>query len=349
MDTDDSIKFTILTGDFSSGSSNSGSNGYNNVNTPLRNLGDKLLMINGNHDVWDAFLQSQQNATAYIKEKVTNKDVIWGDSNNIASYWYRDFIISNNSKLRIIGIDQYEYGSLQGSKYDTLYTQTQVDWIVLRLLELSSTDYLIIAMHEPPVNASTTNYQYNQEGMMDNNIVEKRRANKFCSSRLWVWDTSLSNGILLPTIIKAYENKESLSTTIQQLNSNTQTNVSSLSLTYDFSVITQPAKFLCYIGGHLHGEYAEYHPIQEFSDQLLLFVDNSNPSTLGNSSDIGQRSSNTANGSRQTGKLINKIELNFENQTINITRIGEQQALSYNGIESIIRNTIQFPFTKQTH
>lgn len=342
MDNDSDIAFTILTGDYSSGSG-SGSSSYSNVNSPLTNLGSKLLMVNGNHDVEDAFAKNQQNATAFLKGKVTNSEIVWGDSQGVASYWYRDFELSENSKLRIIGVDAYEFNTAYGSRYDTVYTQTQVDWIVARMMELRSTDYLIFAMHEPPVNSTVVDYAYNQEGKMDADIVAKRRANKFCSSRLWVWDTSLSNGNLLPMVVKAYQEQGKMARSLLQKNSLTRENILGLSLGYDFSE-TDPATFLCYLCGHLHGEYAEYHPNKQFNDQLILCVDNSNPSTLGSSSDIGARSSDTASGSRANGKLINEIALDFENRTITITRHGQQNALSYNGFAAVTRDTISFPF-----
>lgn len=350
MDNDSDIAFTILTGDYSSGSG-SGSSSYSSVNSPLTNLGSKLLMVNGNHDVEDAFAKNQQNATAFLKGKVTNNEVVWGDSQGVASYWYRDFELSENSKLRIIGVDAYEFNTAYGSRYDTVYTQTQIDWIVARMMELRSTDYFIFAMHEPPVDSTVVDYAYNQQGRMDEDIVAKRRANKFCSSRLWVWDSSLSNGNLLPMIVKAYKNRSRMATSLQQLNSLTRENILGLSLGYDFSAQSQqgqaqPATFLCYIGGHLHGEYAEYHPSSLYNDQLMLFVDNSNPSTLGSSSDIGTRSSDTASGTRSNGKLINEISLDFENRTITITRHGQQNALSYNGFAAVTRDTISFPFVK---
>lgn len=345
MDNDSDLAFTILTGDFSSGQYNSGASGYSNMNTPLTNLGAKLLMVNGNHDAWDAFLKSQQAATTYIKGKVTNNEVVWGDSQGVASYWYRDFQLSQTSKLRIIGVDAYEYDTAQGARYDTVYTQAQVNWIAARMMELRSADYLIFAMHEPPVNSTVVDYAYNQQGKMDEDIVAKRRANDFCSARLWVWDTSLTNGILLPLLVKAYQNRQQMGQMLMQRNSETLNDILTLNLGYDFTQAT-PAKFLCYLCGHLHGEYAEYHPNEQFQDQLILCVDNSNPSTLGSSSDIGTRSSDTASGTRSNGKLINEITLDFQNERITVNRIGQNAALSYNGFPALTRTTIHFPFVK---
>lgn len=338
MDNDSSLEFTFLTGDYT------GYNGsYANLTTAMQNLGSKLLMLNGNHDVYDGFSNNQPRATQFLKSVVTNQDVVWGDSQGVASYYYRDIRLSDISKLRIISVDAYDYRAGIGSRYDTVYSQDQIDWIVARMLELESTDYFFIAMHEPPVNASTTNYSYNVSGKMDDDIVALRRSNPFCSARLWVWDTSLSNGNLLPIIINAYMNKGHLAQVIGNKNSDTGEFVSFVNLSYDFESI-EPATFLFYLGGHLHGDFAEYHPT--YQQQLILLVDCGNSSTLGNSSDIGTRTYDTGNGTRSNGKLINEIELDFVNSYINITRIGQNAAGSFNGFPSLVRNSISFPFKK---
>ena len=343
MDADDSLMFTFLTGDYT---------GYDgstaNVVTPLQSLGDKALMLNGNHDVWDGFSQNQTNATTFLKSIVTNQNVTWGDSQGVASYWYRDFQLSITSKLRIISVDGYDYrvGSI-GSRYDTLYAQSQVDWIIDRLTELNPTDYFIIATHEPPVNSTVsdqTPYTYNVQGKMDDDIVAKRRSNKFCSSRLWVWDTSLSNGNLLPIIVDAYTNSRSINTSVLNTNTVTGATVSTINIVDDFSGYT-PATFLFYLGGHLHGDYVEYHPT--FQDQLILLVDCGSNTTLGSSSDIGSRSSDTSTGTRTDGILINEVMIDFSNERTRIRRIGQNSALSYNGFSAVTRDVIMVPFTKQ--
>ena len=338
LDSDNTLEFAFLTGDYS------GYNGsYSNVTTALQSLGQKILMLNGNHDVYDGFSNNQRNATQFLKSIVVNSDVHWGDTNGVASYYYRDVILSSTSKLRIISVDSYDYRLVTGSKYDTIYTQEQVDWVVARMMELRSTDYLIIAMHEPPVNASTIDYSYNVSGKMDDDIVALRRSNPFCSARLWVWDTSLSNGNLFPAIVNAYQNRLLMSTDIPNKDSVTGEMLSYIHCTYDFRSI-QPAAFLFYIGGHLHGDFAEYHPT--YQNQLILLVDCANSSTLGNSSDIGARVSDTANGSRGNGILINEVTIDFANRETRISRIGQNAALSYNGFPSITRTNITFPFVK---
>lgn len=338
MDNDSSLEFTFLTGDYT------GYNGsYANLTTAMQNLGSKLLMLNGNHDVYDGFSNNQPRATQFLKSMVTNQDVVWGDSQGVASYYYRDIRLSDTSKLRIISIDSYDYRAGVGSKYDTFYSQDQIDWIVARMLELEPTDYFFIAMHEPPVNAALTGGQYNVSGKMDDDIVALRRSNPFCSARLWVWDTSLSNGNLLPIIVDAYINKKQLGRTIGNKNSETGEFVSFVNLPYGFESI-EPATFLFYLGGHLHGDFAEYHPT--YQQQLILLVDCGNSSTLGNSSDIGTRASDTGAGTRSNGKLINEIELDFVNSYINITRIGQNAAGSFNGFPALVRSSISFPFKK---
>ena len=338
MDEDSSLEFTILTGDYT------GYNGsYSDVATSLQSLGSKILLLNGNHDIYDGFGNSQIDATQFLKSIVVNNDVHWGDMEGVASYYYIDVIISSSAKLRIISVDSYDYRLGTGSRYDTIYTKAQVDWVVERLMELSANDYVIIAMHEPPVNASTVDYGYNVSGMMDDDAVALRRANSFCSARLWVWDTSLSNGDLWPTIIDAYQRRQQMAGSVDNVDSSTKQVLSSIALVYDFRN-ANPATFLFYLGGHLHGDFAEYHP--RYQNQLILLVDCGNSSTLGNSSDIGVRATDTSQGTRSNGVLINKVELDFLNKETTITRIGQNDALSFNGFPAITRTSIKFPFIK---
>ena len=337
MDNDENVLFTILTGDYCAGNGS-----YSSITTALSSVGSKLLALNGNHDVYDGFGNNQGNATNFLKNYVNNMNVVWGDNDNIASYWYRDIIIDENSKLRIISLDSYDYVAGIGSRYDTVYSQKQIDWFINRINELSSSDFLIVSMHEPPVNATISDYAYNVTGKMDDNIVTLRRANDFCSSRLWAWDTSLTNGSLIPQIIDKYTKKQNAYFTVNNSNTNTGSVISSVNINADFTN-AEPATFLFYLCGHLHGDLCTYHPI--YGEQLMLLVDNGNPSTLGNSSDIGIRSSDTSSGYRSDGKIINKITLNFTKQIIKIKRIGQNMTESYNGFGSLVRDTITFPFT----
>lgn len=338
MDNDNSIRFTLITGDYS------GYDGsYSSINSSLTNFGDGLLMLNGNHDVYDGFNNNQRNATTFLKSKVTNQEVAWGDNSGTASYWYYDININKSSKLRIISVDSYDYQAGTGSKYDTVYSQQQVDWIVAKMMELRKDDYFIFAMHEPPVNSSTTDYQYNVNGKMDDDIVAKRRENNFCSARLWAWDTSLSNGELLPIIVNAYSSKHIIQQSMLNKNSDTGEIISTINCNYDFSSI-EPATFLFYLGGHLHGDLVSYH--HDYQNQLIILVDCGNPSTLGNSSDIGVRVTDTSSGTRTNGVLINEVSLDFVNKETTITRIGQNAARSYNGFPALTRSSITISFSK---
>lgn len=333
MDGNAAYLFTFLTGDYSAQAG-----GYGAVDAPLKAIGTKMLMLTGNHDIYNSFGSNQANATAYLKTIVTDPSVVWGDSNGVASYWYKDIATPDGGKLRILSMDGYDYrdGTGPGSIYDTIYSQAQVDWFIARIKELTASDYLIIATHEPVVNATITDasFQYNVPGKMDDSAVAKRRENDFCSARLWVWDTSLTNGAIWPTIIDAYLNKRELNSTVTNTNSYSGAVLSTLTLSEDFTNVS-PATFLFYMGGHLHGDVCSYHP--DFPEQLILLVDNANPSTLGNSSDIRTRSN---------GIMINDVTLNFSSKTILVERIGNNAAESYNGFPALTRTSISFPFVK---
>ena len=333
MDGNAAYQFTFLTGDYSAQAG-----GYGAVDAPLKAIGTKMLMLTGNHDIYNTFSSNQANATAYLKTIVTDPSVVWGDSNGVASYWYKDIATPDGGKLRILSMDSYDYrdGTGPGSIYDTIYSQDQVDWFIARIKELTANDYIIIATHEPVVNATITDasFQYNVPGKMDDSCVAKRRVNDFCSARLWVWDTSLTNGAIWPTIMDAYLNKRVLNTTVTNTNSYSGAVLSTLTLSEDFTNIS-PATFLFYMGGHLHGDMCSYHP--DFPEQLILLVDDGNPSTLGNSSDIRTRSN---------GIMVNDITLNFASKTIKVERIGNNAAESYNGFPALTRTSIMFPFVK---
>lgn len=334
MDGNDSYLFTICTGDFSAQAG-----GFSSVDAGMKALGTKFLCLIGNHDIYNSFSSNQANATAYLKTIVTDPSVVWGDTNGVASYWYKDVQTPIGGKLRIFSMDAYDYrdGVGTGAKYDTIYTQEQVDWFIARLLELTEDDFIIICTHEPVVNATIANdYQYNVPGKMDEDAVAKRRVNDFCSSRLWVWDSSLTNGNLFPIIINAYMNRLNLNTTVTNTHSDNGTVLSTLTLNHDFSNVT-PATFLCYLGGHLHGDMCSYHP--SYPQQLILLVDNANPNTLGSSSDIRNRGN---------GIIINDIKLQFSKRRIVIERIGNRYTEAYNNFPAITRLKITFPFEVAT-
>lgn len=329
MDGDDSIAFTILTGDYSHQTAG--------VSTELRssldNFGHEFLILTGNHDIKNTFANNQANATGFIKSVIHSDDVVFGDSNNVASYYYKDIALSFSSKLRIIVMDSYDYraGGIPAN-YDTFYTDSQMRWFVNLLKGLSGNDYFIVAMHEPPINSTPTSVSTSNP---EPSAAALRRANKFCSANLYEWDSSFSNGIICPIIVDAYQNSQHLKTRVNNVNSSTGVAVSDVYIDADFTK-GEKATFLFYLGGHLHGDMCAYHP--SYPNQLILLVDDANQSPLGSDSDIRTRSN---------GILINDVTIDFENQDTIITRIGQNAAEAANGFPALTRDTITFPFVRE--
>lgn len=233
MNVNNDIAFTILTGDYVKG----GVYGYNisthefnsssnkAISDKLKTLGStfdsRFLMINGNHDVWDAFGGNAPTSTAsyYAADylhTIMGNNVMWDtvtshqlsskNRPNISpSYWYSDYDITSKpgSKLRVIGIEQYEYRNNHGLiQWNTMVTQNQVDWIISTISALNPQDYFIIAQHTPPVDENR------------DTCTRSRRINNFCSANISVWSTSPTNASLLPLIVDAYKNCKSINQTV---------------------------------------------------------------------------------------------------------------------------------------
>lgn len=270
----------------------------------------KVLAVQGNHDAADTF--GKDKAVARTKmESINRNDVVWNEEQS-GCYWHKDFVLSNQSKLRFIGIDQYNYTDSNTGVYlySNVITQAQADWFVERLLELRPTDYVIVMLHEVPLPQTPPAASY-------------RQSNLFCSSRLFTWDSNHENcKDLWARIVNAYITRTSINLT---------TSASGLQITVneDFSGVN-PAKFLFFLAGHTHGDFVGYHP--SFGGVLILAIDTAQPTTQGRTSDL--RTSDTPveeSGSRNpsNGILLNEVTIDFVDKTITIERIGHKQTVAH--------------------
>ena len=345
MAADDSIQFVLGTGDFTSYGGS--------LSSSLKNALDsipegKLLMVAGNHDVYDNSWGSSISQTAttnWLKGYTT--DVVWGDGNGVASYWYKDINLGRN-KLRLIGLDQYEIDVVRKpSDYHTVYSQAQVDWFIARIKELSISDYLVIMMHEPPVQSRTTPDQY-AVGMrpVDNNDMERL----FVTSGLTDYANRRDEPSrhLFPRIMDAYLNRKSLSMTYNNLNGNSSS--PDVTINEDFR-LTLPCNFLFYVGGHTHCDNCGYLPNEEnetqggdWSKQLMLYITAADRSVSYASWDdlggTGTQLGTPASPSSESYR-INLVDIDFASQTIYIERIGDK-----NTVSGRVRTKNVFPFKK---
>lgn len=371
------VKFTIHTGDYVKDEDS----GYNSATdtftkatdeatkNKLRALGSefgsRFLLLNGNHDMYDAFggrsLSNIGNTTCKVGTKflhsILHDNVNWGDSydsneaDDVArsSYWYKDYPITNNSKLRIIGLDQYEYrtghnmndpsafnGRSFTSMYPTVYTQQQIDWFIQCLkgsddydsdtgtgiAPLTENDYLLIASHTPLVQW----YAFDPTGEhYEESAIRIRRLNKFCSSKVRTWFSSYYNGSLFPIIMNAYLHPDTdgtLDEIIYNMESSNESSVNNVELQATFE--DAPCTFLGYLCGHVHADIHCYHPV--YPDQLIMCIDCSN----GNNGIIGPVSDMRSDVRINGGITINEVTLDFDTKKICIKRIGNDYTNSYN-------------------
>lgn len=354
-----------------------------NFNTDTRDL----LVINGNHDIWGgvtganvaaANINTSTAATEKLYKIMGNK-VNWGGklrANNTKrtwSYWYKDYTIEVEGKssiLRIIGIDSYQcyrlstsastdgyvkhnvvyysYEDIERSSGDDIPVGNQIAWFADRIKDLGPNDYLLVALHEPPVAANhltsnDTPIDY-WKGTYTEGDNEGKIKNSFYSDNLINWGTAVNNGDIWPMIIHAYQNKERVTFEVSNKNSGSTeaTNCINVVGDEDFTNST-PCTFLGYLCGHKHADICCEHPKLEYNNQLIMCVDCSSDSSkaLGNSDILYKY---------RVGHpvLINKVTIDFSNKRIKIERFGNNQFTGANGSTSIgTRKSITFNFNAQ--
>lgn len=357
-DDNEGIDYVFVTGDIPAYGKNIGQTSQT-LQDDFGAIGDKFLMCVGNHDVYDYYNKNgQQYATTFAKGILGNR-VTWGDQSGVASYWHKDIMLSASRKLRIITLDQYELTVLNrypgNYEYFTEYSQAQINWFMDRLTELNAGDYLIVAMHEASVQSPSVPDPY-AVGLIDNNDPMKL----FVSERLQEFGNRMANGSarepqlsLFPRIMQAYLHKESLS-----LNYNNYGRSSSgydITINKDFSA-GHPATFLFWLCGHMHCDIVTYLPDEtnlnyngeagdDWSDQLLLDIAAADQYVnWASEDDLGGMVNNVIPSDAPSNDYtyrINKVELDFDNKTITVTRIG-----ACNTVGGRVRDEIEFPFVK---
>lgn len=290
-DYDADLAFAINTGDGTS-------------NTQMTNANNgKHYVIFGNHDASDVYSKNYANMVAAIRNWLPNPsvdtDFHFGGENK--AYWYKDFILSNGRKLRLFGTCEYEYFDGDGSYlYTSVVSQSQVDWLIAKLDELGEDDYFIVATHKPSVPSDSLG------------IKNRRNMNKFCSSNLWTWDTGGGAQVIFSKIVDAYKNKRKI-----ENYTNTAYN-SVVTINKDWTNAS-PATFLCFLCGHVHGDYHGSTP--DLSNLLMFDIDTCRASAGADDESDIPTSVRTANGNI----LINKVTVDFEHKRIRVDRIGSQE------------------------
>lgn len=350
------VDFAALTGDWTKYGTN---NTTTETKTAINSLKPKILMCPGNHDTYDNSHSGYGNAvadqvseTAWLKDCIGN-NVVWGDSNNVGGYWHKD-ITKEGKTLRIISLDQYCVGSTvyTGSdRYNTVYSQAEIDWLLNLLYNTPSSYYVIIMMHEPPVQSPTGSGT-------DTAAVNMAGENLFVSDCLKTFgnrrnETDLN---LLPRIMKAYLHQENLSFSYD--NYADRGGHGTLAVAKDFRNHV-PAHFLFYLGGHQHEDICGYIPYTDWADQLMIFVAAGDSSVrYSNQDDLlwnydWRYETSERYAQDEPSYRVNEVVIDFATRSITVTRIGNKTTApkdSTDGADrpngSRVRTTITFPFKK---
>lgn len=326
MANDSSISCLILSGDMDALSSEtpiSGSSYYtfNNALLGVKDAG-KLIVCVGNHDAGLNKGSFNGTQTKTQMSPWVGNYMQWDDRDEgVGCYWYKDYNLGKG-KVRVICVDQYEYPADYSQSYivnihaqDDYVSQAQVDWFVYCLRDLGEDDYFIVVLHEIPYFSPDSPKGQN-----------RRRENKFCSSRIGRWGVYSLDGTFFPAIVNAYTHKTSVQKVhnTRQLQSGSVVTVQTAAVNEDFSDVEgTPAKFLCYLCGHLHADWVGYHNL--YPDQLIMMID-SGKATADLPSDI--RLTDTEN-TRASAIMYNKVTVDVVKRTIKIDRCGQQQTCEH--------------------
>lgn len=290
--------------------------------------GKEILHIKGNHDAWETNAGKADNAETRLEgqcntrlmQPINDGHVTWGTIGTTKKgYWYRDFM-HNGVKLRIIALDEYQYGD-EGeyvpaynypNKYSKVYSTGQVAWIasLLRSASGDGVDYIIMVHHQPlytqhPVEVLNDFIHHGKVGS------EYSSGNTFTHSMFTYYNgdgTTIGNVDLPARIVDAYLHRKQLTYTC--LNGKS---TNSLEVSVDFRDVT-PVKFACHIGGHVHGDYCEYHPY--FPEQLCLTIGTTSTSQSSSYQDL------VRSGGGANNYAINRVTIDADRDVVEVERIG---------------------------
>ena len=338
-------------------------------------LDGKLLFVAGNHDVAQAysgdpallrhgvFDENDNLQYAGMDTYMDGSGAVFGSSDGC--YWHKrvDNVDGMGNRLWIIGICDFQkkYSStLTNSSITPYLSKEQGDWLCNILKGMGANDYFIIASHYPPFrkgDGDSTIKDYQRTTHIDKDLF---LSDRFPNGT----NTWLKGHSVLQAIVDSYLNRQNIqlrkTSESKWYPSQTSTNPyysgsSSINgefesleflgnTAYNFSGCS-PAKFLFFLNGHIHADLAYY--LCDFPYMLNLNIDTSHSGDTQNwAYDLSRKES----GNKLNGNwvLLNKVTIDFNNETIRIDRIGAQiTMITESGLnESRIRNNITFPFER---
>lgn len=294
MEEDDSIHFTVITGDLQL---------TDEMKGILKKSTAPVYLLLGNHDVYDDFSCDSILARNEYIFPFCGTAVNMGSEQS--SYWYQD-IVTDGASLRLISFDEYEY-SVVGNPIEShcvVYSQAQMEWF-MRLLKNTPSYYNLILLHHQSV--ATHRDVGNTSLFTSGNAPRYYEYQGGDSDKEGVRD-GVCDASLIPKIMDAYlAGRAFFGTFFCGDAARTQ-----MTLACDYSGI-KPCRFIAHIGGHTHWDVCEYLPA--FPKQLQILIDQDRTQQY-HFSDLARSEADVS------AYCINRYTLDFDEREIVIERIG---------------------------
>lgn len=211
------------------------------IESCLDNVDIPMLPLIGNHDSY--VLTEEQMYNKFIAPFASGLAFDSAESGQ-STYYYRDF---QSEKIRIIGVNQFQYRGVSNYSTERNYTQHQINFIINALMSAPDNYGIIIMLHTP--ERATIKSQAFAKFYQDETLYQNTGAN---ISPIY-------------EIVDAYIQGTVISKTFNNISGNTP---SSFTASADFSQKNN-SEFICYISGHMHRD-AIYYVDGVTTKQLML-------------------------------------------------------------------------------
>lgn len=272
-----------------------------------------FYFVAGNHDVGNSkeiskCITTAEYYTRYIVPLINAGLLSAGEYTENEGYYYHDFA---DKKIRLVcvyeydGPDDIENGEYTYRHGDSIISKGQAQWFC-GVLNSTPSDYgIIIAMHNPfsPLADCVTTAKFNDPAW-----VGGFGAQRLFSTDIWA------------DIVNAWVNKSSnyhCSMVCTGDASYLNVNGEYYSFDYDFSSRNDTAKFICFIGGHVHRDCVWKHRNYGYQYQITPICANTVNYAQCPSADI--RRTPTDGPSKDS---LTAIGYDYDNQAIRLVKLG---------------------------
>ncbi len=246
----------------------------------------------GNHETFEG---DKRPTNEELHERIlsTQKNMKCPDNRG---YYYVDF---DKYKFRLIVINNYDYDEegAENNREAYVMLQPQCDWLIKTLKDAAEMEYaVVIASHECdiPIPPGSNDYGFCQR----------------CKPH--PWGLPRKHEHIVADIVDAFKHGKEIKLDFEWASVGSKIFVD--------DKFDKKGEFVCYLNGHLHGDYVGFLP--EFSDQLSIGMPCSGCEPP-NYHNIGEETSDlTRIPGTVTEDVVNFYTIDREKKTISIVRIG---------------------------